>query len=130
MDNLPTASPDGKWLAYFAMKRPGYEADRQVLMLRDLATGQVARADRGWDRSVGSIAWAPDGKTIYVTAEDTQENPIFGVDPTSGKVDAADAGRRGLRGGADRRRVWCSCDEQPDRARRFLPADGQEDRRG
>ena len=44
-DNLPTASPDGKWLAYFSMKRPGYEADRQVLMLwRDLATaGRSAR---------------------------------------------------------------------------------------
>ena len=86
MDNLPTASPDGKWLAYFAMKRPTYEADRQVLMLRDLTTGQTRALTEAWDRSVGSIAWAPDGKTIYVTAEDTQENPIFAVDPKTGKV--------------------------------------------
>ncbi|PMX82154.1 peptidase S9, partial [Pseudomonas sp. GW460-C3] len=41
MDNLPTTSPDGKYLAWFAMKRPGYEADRQVLMLRDLKSGAV-----------------------------------------------------------------------------------------
>jgi dipeptidyl aminopeptidase/acylaminoacyl peptidase len=93
-DNLPTVSPDGKSLAYFAMARAGYEADRQVLMLRDLASGQVrdlasgqVRAlTEGWDRSVASIAWAPDGKTIYVTAQDTQEEPIFAVDPESGKV--------------------------------------------
>jgi dipeptidyl aminopeptidase/acylaminoacyl peptidase len=86
MDNLPTASPDGKYLAYFAMKRPGYEADRQVLMLRDLKTGQVRALTESWDRSVGSIAWSPDGKTIFVTAEDTQETPIWSVDPKSGKV--------------------------------------------
>ncbi len=28
MDNLPTVSPDGKWLAWAAMARAGYEADR------------------------------------------------------------------------------------------------------
>lgn len=86
MDNLPTGSPDGKWLAYFSMKRPTYEADRQVLMLRDLATGQTRALTEGWDRSVASIAWAPDSKTIYVTAEDTQETPIWSVDPKTGKV--------------------------------------------
>jgi dipeptidyl aminopeptidase/acylaminoacyl peptidase len=85
MDNLPTASPDGKYLAWFAMKRPGYEADRQVLMVRDLASGQVRALTEAWDRSVGSIAWSEDSKTIYVTAEDTQEVPIFAIDLKSGK---------------------------------------------
>ena len=85
MDNLPTASPDGKWLAYFAMKRPTYEADRQVLMLRNLATGETRALTEAWDRSVGSIAWSPDGKKLYVTAGDTQENPIFMVDMKTGK---------------------------------------------
>lgn len=85
MDNLPIASPDGKYLAWFAMKRPGYEADRQVLMVRDLASGQVRALTESWDRSVGSIAWSEDSKTIYVTAEDTQEVPIFAIDLKSGK---------------------------------------------
>ncbi|MDB5674634.1 MAG: peptidase, partial [Sphingomonas bacterium] len=86
MDNLPTVSPDGRSLAWFAMARAGYEADRQVLMLRELATGKVRALTAGWDRSVGSIAWSPDSKRILVTAEDTQENPIWSVDPVSGKV--------------------------------------------
>ncbi len=85
MDNLPTASPDGKYLAYFAMKRPRYEADRQVLMLRDLASGETRALTDAWDRSVGSITWSPDGKTLYVTAEDTQETPVFTVDLKTGK---------------------------------------------
>ncbi|GGB14709.1 peptidase S9 [Sphingomonas metalli] len=85
-DNQPSVSPDGRSLAWFAMKRPGFEADRQVLMIRDLASGQVRAVTEAWDRSVGSIAWAPDGRSLYVTAEDTQEVPLFRVDAASGKV--------------------------------------------
>jgi dipeptidyl aminopeptidase/acylaminoacyl peptidase len=85
-DNLPTVSPDGKWLAWVAMARPGYEADRLVLMIRDLASGRVRALTKDWDRSVASIAWAPDSRRLYVTAEDTQEVPLWSVDPASGKV--------------------------------------------
>jgi dipeptidyl aminopeptidase/acylaminoacyl peptidase len=85
-DNLPTVSPDGRTLAYFAMARPGYEADRQVLMLRDIANGEVRPLTQNWDRSVDSIAWAPDGKSLLVTVGDTLEEPVFRVDARSGKV--------------------------------------------
>lgn len=85
-DTLPTVSPDGRTLAYVAMKRPGYESDRQVLMLRDLASGQVRPLTEAWDRSVGSIEWARDGRSILVTADDTLEVPVFRVDVASGKV--------------------------------------------
>ncbi|WP_088333525.1 alpha/beta hydrolase family protein [Sphingomonas mucosissima] len=85
-DNLPTVSPDGRKLAYFAMHRPGYEADRQVLTVRDLATGNVVSLTARWDRSVGSIAWASDSRSLYVTADDTQETPLFRVDAASGEV--------------------------------------------
>ncbi|MFL6743547.1 MAG: prolyl oligopeptidase family serine peptidase [Sphingomicrobium sp.] len=85
-DNFPTVSPDGRTLAYFAMARPTYEADRQVLMLRDLASGQTRALTQGWDRSVGSIEWARDGNSLLVTAEDTLEQPVFRVDSATGRV--------------------------------------------
>jgi dipeptidyl aminopeptidase/acylaminoacyl peptidase len=85
-DNLPVVSPDGRKLAYFAMRRPGYEADRQVLTVRDLQTGQAVSLTERWDRSVGSIAWAPDSRSLYVTAEDTQEVPLWRVDAMNGRV--------------------------------------------
>jgi dipeptidyl aminopeptidase/acylaminoacyl peptidase len=85
-DNLPTVSPDGRTLAYFAMARPTYEADRQVLMLRDLASGQVRALTQNWDRSVGSIEWTKDGRALLVTAEDTLEQPVFRVDAATGQV--------------------------------------------
>jgi len=85
-DTQPTMSPDGRTLAYVAMARPGYESDRTVLMLRDLASGQVRPLTQAWDRSVGSIEWTKDGRAILVTAEDTLETPVFSVDVASGKV--------------------------------------------
>jgi dipeptidyl aminopeptidase/acylaminoacyl peptidase len=84
-DNLPTLSPDGTKLAYFSMARAGYEADRQVLKIRDLATGQVRAITEDWDRSVGSIAWGKDSKTLYVTAEDVMEAPVYRIVAATGK---------------------------------------------
>lgn len=92
-DTLPAPSPDGKWLAYAAMARPGYESDRQVLMLRNLENGETRALTEGWDRSVGSIAWTPDGKALYVTAQDLLDTPVFRVDAASGKVERLRATR-------------------------------------
>ena len=85
-DTLPALSPDGRYLAYVAMKRPGYEADRQVVQLYDLASRSVRPLTEGFDRSVGSIEWARDGKSLLVTAEDTLEQPVFRVDAATGRV--------------------------------------------
>ena len=85
-DTLPAVSPDGRTLAYVAMARPGYEADRQVLMLRDLASGQARPLTLAWDRSVASVSWAADGRSLLVTADDVQDVPLFRVDAGTGKV--------------------------------------------
>jgi len=85
-DTLPAVSPDGKWLAYVAMKRPTYEADRQVVQLRNLATGEVRALTESWDRSIASLVWSHDGSTLYVTAPDTGDEPAFAVSIATGKV--------------------------------------------
>jgi dipeptidyl aminopeptidase/acylaminoacyl peptidase len=85
-DTLPAVSPDGRTLAYVAMARPGYEADRQVLMLRDLATGNVRPLTQSWDSSVDGVEWSRDGKSLLVTTDDTLEHPVFRVDARTGKV--------------------------------------------
>ncbi|QIK78012.1 S9 family peptidase [Sphingomonas piscis] len=85
-DNLPAVSPDGRTLAYVSMARAGFEADRQVLMLRDIASGTTRALTQNWDRSVSGMAWAPDGESLIVTAGDTLEEPVFRVDAASGRV--------------------------------------------
>src|SRR3546814_13523574 len=68
------------------MRRPGYEADRLVVMLRDLTTGRTTALTQDWDRSVTSIDWAHDSRSLYAIALDTQETPLWRIDAPSGKV--------------------------------------------
>ena len=85
-DTQPSVSPDGRRLAWLAMRRAGYEADRYVVTVRDLATGKTVSLTERWDRSPASLQWAPDSRSLYVTADDTQETPLFQVDATTGQV--------------------------------------------
>lgn len=83
-DAQPSFSPDGKATAWLAMKRPGFEADRFAIMLRE--GDKTRELTAGWDRSAQSIAWSADGKTIYTAAEDVGQTRLFAVDVKSGKV--------------------------------------------
>jgi acylaminoacyl-peptidase len=79
-DASPVISPDGTKLAYKAMKRPGYEADRFQLKVMDLATGTVTDVASTWDRSAASLAWSRDGKSLLVTADDIGKHRLFRID--------------------------------------------------
>jgi dipeptidyl aminopeptidase/acylaminoacyl peptidase len=85
-DAYPAFSPDGKTLAYAAMKRPGYEADRFRIMLRGWPDGPDRVLTEEWDRSAGELTWSPDGREILVTADDVGNHALFAVDASSGKV--------------------------------------------
>ena len=85
-DAYPAFSPDGKTLAYAAMKRPGYEADRFRIVLRAWPDGTDRVLTEGWDRSPGELTWSPDGKEIFATADDIGNHALFAIDVASGKV--------------------------------------------
>ncbi len=84
-DAGPVFSADGKTLFYRAMKRPGFEADRFGLMAMDLASGKVHEIAAQWDRSADGITLSADGQTIYTTAQDMGEHPLFAVNIASGE---------------------------------------------
>jgi dipeptidyl aminopeptidase/acylaminoacyl peptidase len=85
-DAYPVASPDGKTLYYLAMKEPGFEADRFAIMAMDLATGAKREIDPNWDRSPGGLSISADGKTLFGTADDNGQHPLFAIDVASGKA--------------------------------------------
>jgi len=85
-DYAPSFAPDGKSLAVMAMARAGYEADRQRVVLYDLATKKPRTLTEGWDRSPGGVEWSADGKTLYTSADDLGNHSLFAIDATSGKV--------------------------------------------
>jgi dipeptidyl aminopeptidase/acylaminoacyl peptidase len=85
-DTKGVFAPDGRTLAYLAMARPGFEADRYQIMLLDVASGKKRKLAADWDRSPGTLQWAQDGKSLVVDAEDIGQHRLFSIDATSGKV--------------------------------------------
>jgi dipeptidyl aminopeptidase/acylaminoacyl peptidase len=86
-DTQPTFSPDGKTLAWVAMARPGFEADRQRVMVRAWPNGPEQALTEAWDRSADTLAWSRDSRRLVVTAQHLGQKALFAVDATTGKVD-------------------------------------------
>ncbi len=85
-DTQPRYSPDGRTLAYLAMDRAGFEADRFHLVLRDVTSGSEKRLDlrafagpRG-DRSPAEYCWSTDGKEIDWAADHLGQHALFATD--------------------------------------------------
>ncbi len=93
-DASPVFSPDGRWLAHLAMKRPRYEADRFRIVLRPWGGFPWAQKPptessprvltEEWDHSPGSITWSADGKTILATASNVGQRSLFAIDVQTG----------------------------------------------
>jgi dipeptidyl aminopeptidase/acylaminoacyl peptidase len=83
-DSTPLYSPDGRYIAYRAQQRPGYESDRFRLMLYDRKTGEKKNLMPDFDHWVGTYTWAGDSETIYFSAEHLRHSLIYAVGPISG----------------------------------------------
>lgn len=85
-DGAPRYSPDGRYIAYRAQSRPGFEADRWQLMLCERRTGSVRSLTADFDASVISPMWAPDSHTLFFESEAEGEVPVFAVSVTGNDV--------------------------------------------
>jgi len=80
LDREPHYSPDGRYIAYKSMSKPGYEADRQCLMVFDRKSKNHIVLTDNLDHSVRQILWAPDSKLIYFTCLEQGRCAIYSVD--------------------------------------------------
>ena len=85
-DTQPAFSPDGKTLAYLAMKEPGYEADRYRIILKSWPDLKERVLTEAWDRSPQSLLWSKDSKTLFVLAEHLGQVALFAIDVASGET--------------------------------------------
>ena len=64
-DTNPTFSPNGD-LTWLQMKRDGYEADKNDIIVRH--KGMDINLTAAWDGTVANYLWSEDGKKVYFTA--------------------------------------------------------------
>jgi len=84
-DKYPQFSPDGSKLLFTSMRRAGFEADKERIMIIDMATGAIKDVSETLDASPSSIAWAADGKTLWLTAPWQEAHQIYKLDLASGE---------------------------------------------
>lgn len=83
-DGDPKFSPDGKWIAYRAQKRPGFESDRFRLMLYERATGKLRSLTEDFDNWVEDYEWGPDSKSLFFLSHVRGRGGIFRVGVSGG----------------------------------------------
>jgi dipeptidyl aminopeptidase/acylaminoacyl peptidase len=71
-------------LAWLAMSRPGFEADRFGIKL--MHAGAVRDLASNWDRSVLHLDVTRDGRNLLATANDLGQTPLFSIEVSSGRV--------------------------------------------
>jgi dipeptidyl aminopeptidase/acylaminoacyl peptidase len=75
-DSSPLYSHDGKYIAWRAQFRAGYESDRWRLMVLERATGRVTNLTETLDRWVNSFTWSPDSTRLFFTTNDRGRQSI------------------------------------------------------
>ncbi|MBI3886224.1 MAG: S9 family peptidase [Opitutae bacterium] len=85
-DGCPRYSPDGKFIAYRAQARPGFEADRWQLRLHSRTSGEDFSLTEKFDSSVEAMTWAADSQSLFFSAEGPGTSALWSVDATVGEV--------------------------------------------
>jgi len=75
-DTNPIFSPNGD-LTWLQMKRDGYEADKNDIIVR--FKGMDMNLTANWDGTVDGFKWSPDSKKIYFTAAVDGTKQLFEV---------------------------------------------------
>jgi dipeptidyl aminopeptidase/acylaminoacyl peptidase len=87
-DGQPAFSPDGTQLAYLAMDRAGFEADRFHLVLLNMKSGVKRPLTQTWDRSIAGFGWSRDGKSLFATTDHLGQRPLWSIDAATGRASA------------------------------------------
>jgi dipeptidyl aminopeptidase/acylaminoacyl peptidase len=82
-DTQPVYLKNGD-LAWLAMTRPGFEADRYRIKLSH--AGKTREVAPDWDRTVSHLDVSHDGRALLATASDLGQEPLFSIDVNTSKV--------------------------------------------
>ncbi|MGC2237968.1 MAG: S9 family peptidase [Pyrinomonadaceae bacterium] len=76
-DVAPVYTSDGKYIIYRSQATEAFEADRWRIMRYNRQTGETVELTRGFDLQVDELVVTPDSKTIYFTAGERGNSPVY-----------------------------------------------------
>jgi dipeptidyl aminopeptidase/acylaminoacyl peptidase len=120
----PAWSPDGQWIAYLQGDEPRFYAYEQDKLAVVPAAGGAARVlTSSLDRSVSSVRWSPDGRSLIFLVEDDRAVWAGRVAAGGGAIEPLTSGRRVVSamsdGGPDGWAVIAGTPSQPNEVHVF-----------
>ena len=87
-DQAPAFSPDGNSLAWLSMETPGYESDKQMIMVSSLDGSKKMRYGDTWDNTITGFTWSDDGTKFYINAGENATYQLYQTETASTSTDA------------------------------------------
>jgi len=97
-DKYPVFSPDGSMIAFQSMETPGYEADKERLMVHCLKTGETVDLTENYDNNAGSFVWTEDGREIRFISGVRATYQVYSVKIDSKEIKPITKGVHDIRG--------------------------------
>src|SRR6185312_6612191 len=79
-DHSPAYSPNGRLIAYLAMQAPGFESDRQQIMLYEPGSGRRTSLTPDWALSVSAFTWLPDSRGVIAEVEERGQGVLYRIE--------------------------------------------------
>jgi dipeptidyl aminopeptidase/acylaminoacyl peptidase len=97
-DRYPVFSPDGTMIAFQSMATPGYEADKERLLVYHFDTGKTDDLTNRYDNDAAHLTWTPDSKNIYFISGVKATCQVYMANVASKSVKSLTKGRHDYRG--------------------------------
>ncbi len=85
-DINPQFTPDGQYMLWQSMEHDGYEADKNRLMIMNLATNEKRELSHATENNVDAFTLSSDGKSVWVIIDDKAKDQIFNITLADGTL--------------------------------------------
>lgn len=89
----PVFSPNGQYIAWTSMERPGNESDRPRLMVLDLNSRRLLELTEGWTYEANNPQWSPDGQSLYFISSSDFTYQLYQIGLNDRKIRRITEGR-------------------------------------
>ena len=97
-DKYPVFSPDGSMIAFQSMATPGYEADKERLMVYTLSTGKSEDLTARYDNNAASFVWTADSRDIRFISGVRATYQVYSVNIESKTIKPITKGKHDITG--------------------------------
>lgn len=92
-DKNAVFSHDGKKIAWESMETPGFESDKNRIMVMDLESGEYKDYSRDFDQSSSGFVWSQDDDKIYFISGTNATYQLYELDLASQNIRQLTEGR-------------------------------------